>query len=32
MIIPIFIIFYLGHKFIKKTHLVPLKDCDFEQH
>jgi lysine-specific permease len=32
MIIPIFIIFYLGHKFWKKTRLVPLKDCDFEQH
>jgi lysine-specific permease len=31
LIIPTFIIFYLGHKFWNKTRLVPLKDCNFEQ-
>jgi len=31
-IIPLFILFYLGHKFWNKTHLVPLKDADFEVH
>jgi lysine-specific permease len=30
LIIPGFIIFYLGHKFWNKTSVVPLKDCNFE--
>jgi len=29
MLIPIFLIMYLGYKFLKGTKLVPLKDCDF---
>jgi lysine-specific permease len=32
LMIPVFIVLYLGHKFWNKTRLVPLKDCDFEQH
>lgn len=32
LIIPMFILFYLGHKFWNKTHVVPLKDADFEVH
>lgn len=27
--IPLFIALYLGHKWRRKTRLVPLKDCDF---
>jgi lysine-specific permease len=30
LIIPVVIILYVGHKLIKKTHLVPLKDCNFD--
>ena len=30
LMIPGFALFYLGHKFWNKTHLVPLKDCNFE--
>jgi lysine-specific permease len=30
LIIPGFIIFYLGHKFWNKTRVVPLMDCNFE--
>jgi lysine-specific permease len=30
LMIPAFALFYLGHKFWNKTHLVPLKDCNFE--
>jgi lysine-specific permease len=29
--LPIFLGLYLGHKFVHKTRLVPLKDCNFEQ-
>jgi lysine-specific permease len=32
LMIPTFVFFYLGHKFWNKTRVVPLKDCDFEQH
>lgn len=28
--IPIFICLYFGYKFIKKTKIVPLEECDFE--
>jgi lysine-specific permease len=28
--IPIFIVLWLGYKFIKKTKVVPLHECDFE--
>ncbi|OIK12183.1 amino acid permease [Bacillus sp. MUM 13] len=28
--LPLFLIFWLGHKFIYKTKMVPLKECDFE--
>jgi len=28
--IPIFICLYIGYKIIKKTKIVPLKECDFE--
>jgi lysine-specific permease len=30
LMIPVFIILYLGHKFKNKTRLVPLKECNFE--
>jgi lysine-specific permease len=30
LMIPAFLIFYLGHKYWKKTSVVPLKDCNFE--
>jgi lysine-specific permease len=30
LMIPVFVILYLGHKFVNKTHLVPLNDCNFE--
>jgi lysine-specific permease len=30
LMIPAFLGFYLGHKYRNKTHLVPLKDCDFD--
>jgi len=30
LMIPGFVIFYLGHKYWNKTHVVPLKDCNFE--
>src|ERR1700723_7616 len=32
LIIPTFILFYLGHKFWNKTQVVPLKDADLEVH
>jgi lysine-specific permease len=28
-IIPVLILIYVGYKFIKKTKLVPLTECDF---
>ena len=30
LMIPVFIILYLGHKIRNKTRLVPLKECNFE--
>ncbi|MDP9011387.1 MAG: amino acid permease [Pseudomonadota bacterium] len=30
LIIPGFILFYLGHKYWNKTRVIPLKDCNFE--
>jgi len=30
MTIPLFAIFYFGYKFVKKTKIVPLMECDFE--
>jgi len=30
LMIPVFIILYLGHKYWNKTRLVPLKECNFE--
>jgi lysine-specific permease len=30
LMIPVFVSLYLGHKYRHKTHLVPLKDCNFE--
>jgi lysine-specific permease len=32
LMIPTFLVLYFGHKFWNKTHLVPLKDCNFESH
>lgn len=29
--VPVFIILWLGYKFIKKTKVVPLKECDFSR-
>ncbi|MFC7391929.1 amino acid permease [Scopulibacillus cellulosilyticus] len=29
--IPIFLIVWLGYKFIKKTKVIPLKQCDFDR-
>jgi amino acid permease len=30
LMLPVFVALYLGHKYVKKTHLVPLQDCNFE--
>jgi lysine-specific permease len=30
LMIPGFLVFYLGHKLWNKTHVVPLKECNFE--
>jgi lysine-specific permease len=30
LIIPVVLLLYLGHKIINKTHVVPLKDCNFD--
>jgi amino acid permease len=30
--LPLFILLWLGYKFIKKTRVVPLKECDFNYH
>jgi lysine-specific permease len=30
LMIPVFVIFYLGHKYRNNTRLMPLKDCNFE--
>src|ERR1700719_1288972 len=30
LMIPAFVIFYLGHKYRNKTSVIPLKDCNFE--
>jgi lysine-specific permease len=30
LLIPTVVALYLGHKFWNKTHLVPLKECDFD--
>ena len=29
-IVPVFLLLYLGHKYLKKTRVVPLQDCNFE--
>ncbi|MEI4623559.1 hypothetical protein [Bacillus cereus] len=29
--VPVFIALWLGYKFIKKTKVVPLKECDFSR-
>ena len=28
--IPVFVLLYLGHKIVKKTRVIPLKDCNFD--
>jgi lysine-specific permease len=30
LMIPVFVILYLGHKYLNKTRVIPLKDCNFE--
>jgi amino acid permease len=30
LMIPVFVLLYLGHKYLNKTHLVALKDCNFD--
>ncbi len=30
LMIPVFLVLYLGHKFWNNTHVVPLKECNFE--
>jgi lysine-specific permease len=30
LMIPVFVLLYLGHKIVKKTRVIPLKDCSFE--
>ena len=30
LMIPVFLILYFGHKHVKHTHLVALKDCNFD--
>jgi lysine-specific permease len=30
LMIPAFALLYLGHKLVKKTTVVPLKDCNFD--
>jgi len=30
LMIPVFVLLYLGHKFVKKTRVIPLKDCNFD--
>jgi len=30
LMIPVFVILYLGHKFWHKTRVVPLDECNFE--
>ena len=30
LMIPGFVLFYLGHKYWNKTRVIPLKDCNFE--
>jgi len=30
LMIPVFVLLYVGHKWVKKTHVVPLADCDFD--
>jgi amino acid permease len=30
LIIPTVIVLYLGHKLWNKTHVVPLKECNFD--
>ena len=30
LIIPTVVVLYLGHKFWNKTHVVPLKECNFD--
>ena len=30
LMIPVFLILYFGHKHVKNTHLVALKDCNFD--
>lgn len=29
--VPVFLILWLGYKFMKKTKVVPLKECDFSR-
>jgi len=28
-VLPVFLVLYLGHKWVRKTKIVPLKDCNF---
>src|SRR6202042_587610 len=30
LMIPVVVLLYLGHKIRNKTHVIPLKDCNFE--
>ena len=30
VMIPVFIVLYFGHKFVNKTRLMPLQECNFE--
>jgi lysine-specific permease len=30
LMIPAFLMLYFGHKYVKHTRLVPLKDCNFD--
>jgi lysine-specific permease len=30
--IPLFIMLWLGYKLVKKTKMVPLQECDFDNH
>jgi len=30
LMLPVFVALYVGHKYFKKTRLVPLKECNFE--
>jgi amino acid permease len=32
LMIPVVVLLYVGHKLVKKTRIVPLKDCNFDPH